>query len=102
MTTLEPWLLSLWQNLLDARVLPVIAVLLIALGIGRVLEARLLAAHGMDLTLRVTLTKLLRAVLVLFALLVALPALGIDLTALSVFGGVLGFGMGCGRQKFAC
>lgn len=101
MTTLEPWLLSLWQNLLDARVLPVIAVLLIALGIGRVLEARLLAAHGMDLTLRVTLTKLLRAVLVLFALLVALPALGIDLTALSVFGGALGVGLGFGLQKIA-
>lgn len=94
-------LLSLWQALLDARVLPVIAVLLIAWWTGRVLEARLLAAHSLDMTLRVMLTKLLRAVLVLFALLVALPALGIDLTALSVFGGALGVGLGFGLQKIA-
>ncbi len=101
MTTLEPWLLSLWQALLDARVLPVIAVLLIAWWVGRMLEARLLAAHSVDMTLRVMLTKLLRAVLVLFALLVALPAVGIDLTALSVFGGALGVGLGFGLQKIA-
>ena len=101
MNTLEPLLLSLWHDLQDARVLPVIAVLLIAWWVGRVLEARLMAAHGMDMTLRVTLTKLLRAVLVLFALLVALPAVGIDLTALSVFGGALGVGIGFGLQKIA-
>jgi len=99
--TLEPLLLSLWQDLHDARVLPVIAVLLIALWVGRMLEARLMAAHSLDMTLRVTLTKLLRAVLVLFALLVALPAVGIDLTALSVFGGALGVGIGFGLQKIA-
>jgi len=99
--TFEPLLLSLWQDLRDARVLPVIAVLLIAWWVGRVLEARLLAAHSMDMTLRVMLTKLLRAALVLFALLVALPAVGIDLTALSVFGGALGVGIGFGLQKIA-
>ncbi|MEK7877357.1 MAG: mechanosensitive ion channel domain-containing protein [Pseudomonadota bacterium] len=101
MNTFEPLLLSLWQDLRDARVLPVIAVLLIAWWVGRVLEARLMAAHSMDMTLRVMLTKLLRAVLVLFALLVALPAVGIDLTALSVFGGALGVGIGFGLQKIA-
>ena len=101
MNTFEPLLLSLWHDLPDARVLWVIAVILVVLLAGRVLEARLMAAHGMDMTLRVMLTKLLRAVLVLFALLVALPAAGIDLTALSVFGGALGVGIGFGLQKIA-
>jgi small-conductance mechanosensitive channel len=87
--------------LIGQAVLWVIAALLLALWIGRVLEARLMTAHSMDVTLRVMLTKLLRAVLVLFAILVALPAVGVDLTALSVFGGALGVGIGFGLQKIA-
>ena len=87
--------------LVGEAVLWVSAVLLVALWTGRVLEARLMTAHGMDMTLRVMLTKLLRAVLVLFAILVALPAVGVDLTALSVFGGALGVGIGFGLQKIA-
>ena len=87
--------------LIGQAVLWVTAALLLALWIGRVLEARLMTAHNMDVTLRVMLTKLLRAVLVLFAILVALPAVGVDLTALSVFGGALGVGIGFGLQKIA-
>ncbi len=37
----------------------------------------------------------------LFALFLVLPAVGIDLTALSVFGGALGVGIGFGLQKIA-
>ena len=75
--------------------------MLLALWIGRVLEERLMAAHGLDMTLRVMLTKVMRALLVLFAILVALPAVGVDLTALSVFGGAIGVGIGFGLQKIA-
>jgi len=87
--------------LIGQAALWIVAVLLVALWTGRVLEARLMTAHSLDMTLRVMLTKLLRAALVLFALLVALPAVGIDLTALSVFGGALGVGIGFGLQKIA-
>jgi small-conductance mechanosensitive channel len=87
--------------LVGQAILWVVAVMLLALWIGRMLEARLMTTHSMDMTLRVMLTKLLRPVLVLFALLVALPAVGIDLTALSVFGGALGVGIGFGLQKIA-
>jgi small-conductance mechanosensitive channel len=45
--------------------------------------------------------KLARAALVLVAVLIVLPAVGIDLTALSVFGGALGVGIGLGLQKIA-
>ena len=40
-------------------------------------------------------------VLLMLALLVALPMVGIDLTMLSVFGGALGVGLGFGLQKIA-
>ncbi len=79
----------------------VIAALMLALWIGRVLEDRLMSAHGMDMTLRVMLSKLVRALLVLFAVLIVLPVVGVDLTALSVFSGALGVGIGFGLQKIA-
>jgi small-conductance mechanosensitive channel len=60
-----------------------------------------MAAQRMEITLRVMLAKLLRPVLVLLALFLVLPAVGIDLTALSVFGGALGVGIGFGLQKIA-
>jgi small-conductance mechanosensitive channel len=47
------------------------------------------------------LSKAARTVLLILAVLVALPAVGIDLTVLSVFSGALGVGIGIGLQKVA-
>jgi small-conductance mechanosensitive channel len=47
------------------------------------------------------LSKATRTVFLILAVLVALPAVGIDLTVLSVFGGALGVGIGFGLQKVA-
>ncbi len=79
----------------------VLATVLIALWLGRALEERLMRADTFDMNLRVVLIKLSRAILILIAVLVALPAVGIDLTVLSVFGGALGVGLGFGLQKIA-
>jgi small-conductance mechanosensitive channel len=87
--------------LIGEAVVWVVIALLLALWTGRMLEDRLMSAQGMDMTLRVMLSKLMRAVLVLMAVLIVLPLLGIDLTALSVFGGALGVGLGFGLQKIA-
>ena len=87
--------------LIAEAVIWIVIALLLALWVGRLLEDRLMSAQGMDMTLRVMLTKLMRALLVLIAVLVVLPLVGIDLTALSVFGGALGVGLGFGLQKIA-
>ena len=87
--------------LIAQAVIWVMIALLLALWVGRLLEDRLMSAQGMDMTLRVMLTKLMRALLVLVAVLIVLPLVGIDLTALSVFGGALGVGLGFGLQKIA-
>lgn len=72
-----------------------------ALWLGSVLQARLLAIEGVHMNARIALARLAQALLVLVAILIALPALGIDLTVLSVFGGAIGVGLGFGLQKIA-
>ena len=91
--------LTLWLVLQGAAT--VLATLVLALWIGSGIEVRLMAAAGLDANLRVVLARLAKAVLVLLAILIALPAVGIDLTTLSVFGGALGVGLGLGLQKIA-
>jgi small-conductance mechanosensitive channel len=82
-------------------VLSVAATVVVALWLGRLVERRLQRAQGMDASLRAVFAKLARTMLVIVAVLVALPMVGIDLTVLSVFGGALGVGIGLGLQKIA-
>ena len=64
------------------------------------LERRLMAT-SIDINTRVVLSRFLRAFLVVLGVLISLPAIGVDLTLLSVFGGALGVGIGLGLQKLA-
>jgi len=75
--------------------------LITALSIGRLLEHRLIAASSLNGNLKAALSKIVRAVLIIFAVLIALPLVGIDITVLSVFSGALGVGLGLGLQKIA-
>lgn len=78
------------------------AVLIVVLWISSAIETRLLrSAVGNDLSLRKAVSNATRALLVFVGLLVALSAVGIDLTALSVLGGAIGVGIGFGLQKIA-
>lgn len=79
----------------------VLVTLLLALWIGGAVESRLMAAKGLDSNVRVVLARLAKALILVVAVLTALPLVGIDLTTLSVFGGALGVGLGFGLQKIA-
>ena len=77
-------------------------VLVLALWISAVLERKLLSnAIGHDISLRKIAATLVRTVLLFVGLMLALSAVGIDLTALSVLGGAVGVGLGFGLQKIA-
>jgi small-conductance mechanosensitive channel len=81
--------------------LTVILTVLAALWVGRMLDSRIMAMQHVEINLRFALTKILRTILVVVAVLIALPIVGIDITVLSVFGGALGVGIGLGLQKIA-
>ncbi len=90
---------SLWLLFQAAAV--IVAAVIAALMLARLIESRLMGVTQMNLSLRMALSKAVRTVLLIVAVLVALPAVGIDLTVLSVFGGALGVGIGFGLQKIA-
>jgi small-conductance mechanosensitive channel len=78
------------------------AVLIVTLWISAAIESRLLRhATGGELSLRKAVSNATRALLVFVGLLVALSAVGINLSALSVLGGAIGVGVGFGLQKLA-
>jgi small-conductance mechanosensitive channel len=76
-------------------------VLVVALWISAAIEKQLLRGTGDDLSIRKIAANLVRALLLFIGLLLAMSAVGIDLTALSVLGGALGVGLGFGLQKIA-
>ena len=79
----------------------VILTLVITLWLSGLIEQRLSTASAIDTNTRALLVKFLRAVLLVVGVLIALRAIGFDLTLLTVFGGALGVGVGLGLQKFA-
>ncbi|HRD88397.1 MAG TPA: mechanosensitive ion channel, partial [Accumulibacter sp.] len=91
--------LDLW-TLLSGLVTVVVTVLL-ALWLSGEIEARLLTNETMDSSIRVVISRLVKAVLSVVALLLGLSIVGIDITALSVFSGALAVGLGLGLQKIA-
>ncbi len=81
--------------------LTVIVTIFIALWLSRLLENKLMRAEQVNVNLRVVLGKIIRIMLLFVATLVALSAVGLDITLLSVFGGALGVGLGFGLQRIA-
>ena len=72
-----------------------------ALWVSKLIEKRVMKLGDIDMNLRFVISKLARTLLIIGAVMVALPIVGIDLTVLSVFGGALGVGLGFGLQKIA-
>lgn len=66
---------------------------------SRLLEQRVQALPNLTPSIQVLIGKMIKIVLVTIAVLAAVHAVGIDLTALAVFSGALGVGLGFGLQK---
>lgn len=77
-----------------------LAVLLsIAIYVTGLLEARIRTSQALSPSVQVLFVKSLKIVLVGLAVIIAVDTVGIDLTALAVFGGAIGVGVGFGLQK---
>ena len=90
--------IDLWMIL--HGIVTVFFTVVLALWLGGVLESRLLRTE-MDSSLRIVAVRVVKALLTIVAILVSLSLVGIDMTALSVFTGALGVGLGFGLQKIA-
>ncbi|MEW6648512.1 MAG: mechanosensitive ion channel domain-containing protein [Pseudomonadota bacterium] len=90
-------------SLLSALKLVLLVGLLMTLAfwLSGVLERRMKASPHVTPALQVALIKFSKFFLLTLAVLLALNAVGIDLTTLTVFGGALGVGIGFGLQRIA-
>jgi small-conductance mechanosensitive channel len=75
--------------------------LLASLWLGAALETRLMQVQSIDMSFRAVIGRVMRAALIVLAVLLSMSLAGIDLTILSVFGGALGVGLGLGMQRIA-
>ncbi|HOX88009.1 MAG TPA: mechanosensitive ion channel [Burkholderiaceae bacterium] len=89
---------SVWDLLMG--VFTVAVTVLLAMWSAAAIESRLMRSQ-LQPNLRVVLSRVAKAVLLVLAVLFGLSAVGIDLTVLSVFGGALGVGLGLGLQRIA-
>jgi small-conductance mechanosensitive channel len=86
--------------LLVFKAIFIVAVLLwIAIGLARIVNARLQRVSELSPSVRVLTGNLVKIALISIALVIGLNTVGIDLTAFTVFSGAVGVGVGFGLQK---
>lgn len=89
------------RNLIEGGLTASVVMLLI-LWISSTIEAHLLkSSTGSELSLRKAISNAVTSLLIFLGLIFSLSAVGIDITALSFLGGVVGVGIGFGLQKLA-
>ena len=89
--------ISLWQVM--TALIAVGVLLWLALKLGNILDSRIQKTEDLTPSLRVLLGKITRISLMVFAVLIGMQLLNINLTALTVLSGAVGVGIGFGLQK---
>ena len=79
--------------------LSIALLVLLALWLSGAIKSLVGRSQALDENLKIAVTKLTKFLLLALAVLVAMVTAGIDLTALAVFGGALGVGLGLGLQR---
>lgn len=74
-------------------------VMWVATVLSRIGERQVQSITQLTPSLRVLISKMIRTVFIVFAAIIGLNTLGIDLTSLAVFSGAIGVGIGFGLQK---
>ena len=87
-------LLTVIKGIVSATVL-----LWAASALSRLLETRIRRAPDLSPSIQVLMGKLLKITLLTIAVIIAMKSVGIDLTALALFSGAIGLGIGFGLQK---
>lgn len=80
-------------------VLSIALLILVALWLSNAIQSLISRSQALDENLKIAITKLAKFLLLALAILTAMVTAGIDLTALAVFGGALGVGLGLGLQR---
>lgn len=80
-------------------ILSIALLLLLALWLANLIRNRVERSRALDDSMKIALSKLVKFVLLMLAVLAAMVAAGIDITAFTVFGGALGIGIGLGLQR---
>ena len=89
--------ISLWQAF--TSLIAVGILLWISLKLGNFLDSRIQTVEDLTPSLRVLFGKITRISLMIFAVLVGMQVLNLNLTALTVLSGAVGVGIGFGLQK---
>jgi len=80
-------------------VLSIALLSLVGLWLTNGIQSLVRRSNALDDSIKIVLTKLTRFLFLALAVVVAMITAGIDLTALAVFGGALGVGLGLGLQR---
>lgn len=91
------YVISVWDILRDIAIF--VAVLIFATLINQFITRKINKLDEIDSNLQQILIRFSKIIIFILACLFTLPLIGIDITALSIFGGAIGVGIGFGLQK---